>query len=120
MSAMKRFLRLAVYFLMLTLASNAVGWTFNKEAVSDVWFDEQRSSAVDDENLSTDHEASKAVSPEKPCDHWCHAIGHFMGFPSQSAFEISDCIDEHATQLTATFQPSSPDDLFRPPRTTLA
>jgi len=120
MPTMKRFLRLAVYFLMLSLASNAVGWTFNKEAVADVWFDEQRSSVVDDVNLSTDHEAFKTATPEKPCDHWCHAIGHFMGLPSQSTFGISKCLDDHPVQLTATFQHSSPDDLFRPPRTTLA
>lgn len=117
---MKRFLRLAVYFLMLTLASNAVGWTFNEEAVADVWFGEQSGLAQNDGDYSTNQEAFKAASPEKPCDHWCHAIGHFMGLPSQSTFEIPDCLDEYATQLTATFQHSSPDDLFRPPRTTLA
>ena len=117
---MNRFLRLTVYFLMLTLASNAFGWTFNKEAVADVWFEAELNSAEFADQASDEHAEGKAVSHQGQCNHWCHAIGHFMGLPSQSTFDIPECLDEHPIQLTATFQHSSPDDLFRPPRTTLA
>lgn len=113
---MNRFLRQTIYFLMLTLASNAFGWTFNKEAVADVWFDEQYSLAVDDGNSSSNHEETKAVSPEKPCNHWCHAVGHFMGLLSQLVIVIPEFADNYSIQQSAPIQLLSLDGLFRPPR----
>ena len=40
---------------MITLVINAGGWTFNKEAVADVWFDEQRSMAMDIDHSPTEY-----------------------------------------------------------------
>lgn len=113
---MGTFIRQAVYFLMITLVINAAGWTFNQEAVADVWFDEQRSLAVDDGHPSTGYENLKAVSPENPCNHWCHAAGHFIGLLSQSTSLLPEFADEYSIQQPLTFQFISPDARFRPPR----
>jgi len=113
---MHRFLRQIIYFLMLTLASNAFGWTFNKEAVADVWFSEQYSSAADDGNYSGGDEEIKAVSSEKPCDHWCHSVGHFVGFLSQHIIVMPKFADNYAIQQSPPSQSLSLDGLFRPPR----
>lgn len=117
---MKKFLRQSIYFLMLTLVSNAVGWTFNSEAVADVWFEAQINSSVIAEQASDGHADGKAVSHQGQCNHWCHAVGHFMGLPSQSAFAIPEYFGEYTIQPTVTVQSSSPDELFRPPRAILA
>lgn len=112
---MNRFLRHIVYFLMLTLASNAFGWTFNKDAVADVWFSEQSSLAVDDGNFSSSHEEIGASS-EKPCNHWCHAVGHFIGLLSQSVIVMPELADNHSVQQSSPVQLLPLDGLFRPPR----
>ena len=116
---MKKHFRTAVYFLMLTLVSNVVGWTFNKEAVADVWFDEQRSLVVLAEHTS-EYEDAKFVSHQEKCNHWCHAIGHFMGLTSQTSSAIPECFGEYSVQPMVTLIYHVPDDLFRPPRATLA
>jgi hypothetical protein len=117
---MKQHLRPAVYFLLLTLVCNMVGWTFNKEAVADVWFGEPASVAVaDSAPLGAEHAAGDLDSPHS-CNHWCHAIGHFMGLPSQSSFVIPDYLGEYSIQPPVVLRPSFPDNLFRPPRSILA
>lgn len=108
--------RLIVQFMLLTLVINMGGWTFNKEAVADVWFDEQRSLAVDDGHSSTGHENIQVVSPQSPCNHWCHAVGHFMGFISQSASVTPEFANEFSIQQSPVIQSLSPDSRFRPPR----
>lgn len=117
---MKKALRLAVYFLMFTLVSNAAGWTFNEEAVTDVWFDEQRSLVADARHDADGHADSKNISHQSTCNHWCHAIVHFMGLLSQSAFAVPQYFSEYTAQFQVTVQSSSPDELFRPPKATLA
>lgn len=112
---MNRFLRQIVYFLMLTLASNAFGWTFNKDAVADVWFAEQSNLAVDDGNSSSGHGEIKAPS-EKPCNHWCHTIENFMGLLSQSVIVMPEFADSHSIQESSPVQNLSLDGIFRPPR----
>lgn len=108
--------RRIVQFMLFTLVINMGGWTFNKEAVADVWFDEQCSQAVEAEHTSTGIEDSKAVSYHPPCNHWCHAVGHFMGLFSQSASVTPEFSNEYSIQQFPTIQFSSPDGLFRPPR----
>lgn len=117
---MKKFLRQSIYFLMLTLVSNAVGWTFNNEAVADVWFEAQISSVVVADQVSDEHQEGNAAAHEGQCNHWCHAISHFMGLLSQSAFVVPQYFGEYTAQLQVSVQSSSPDALFRPPRATLA
>lgn len=115
---MKSFLRQAVYFLMLTLASNAVGWTFNNEAVADVWFDELRSVEVDVEHTSSDPEYVKAVSHESKCNHWCHAVGQLMGLLGKSIIVTPEFADNYFIQHSLPNQLLAPDSHFRPPRFT--
>ncbi len=117
---MKKFLRQSIYFLMLTLVSNAVGWTFNNEAVADVWFEAQISSVVVADQVSDEHQHDNAVAHQGLCNHWCHAIVHFMGLLSQSAFAVPKYFSEYTAQFQVTVQSSSPDELFRPPKATLA
>ncbi|MFA6202658.1 MAG: hypothetical protein WC710_05655 [Gallionella sp.] len=114
---MGRLIRQAIYFLMITLVINAGGWTFNKEAVADVWFDEQRSLAMEDHYSSSESQGVNAdVSPQSPCNHWCHAAVHFMGLLSQSTPVMPEFVNEYSIQQSKTVQLSSPDGLFRPPR----
>ncbi|MFZ5531208.1 MAG: hypothetical protein ACOY4U_09215, partial [Pseudomonadota bacterium] len=108
--------RRIVQFMLFTLVINMGGWTFNKDAVADVWFDEQRSLAVETEHTSTGIEDSKAVSHQHTCNHWCHAVGHFMGLFSQSVSVTPEFSNEYSTQQFPTIQFSSPEGLFRPPR----
>lgn len=64
---MKKFLRQSIYFLMLTLACNAVGWTFNSEAVADVWFEAQINLAVAADQVSDEHQEGNAAAHEGQC-----------------------------------------------------
>ena len=109
--------RRIIYFIMITLVINAGGWTFNKEAVADVWFDEQRSMAVDVGHSLTESDVAHAVSPEKsPCNHWCHAVGHFMGVLNHSVCAIPEFAQVYSAQPSLFIQSSFPDGNFRPPR----
>ncbi len=108
--------RRIVQFMLITLVINMGGWTFNKEAVADVWFDEQRSLAVDDGYSLTGLDDSKTVSPQSQCNHWCHAFGHFMGLLGQSASATPEFTNEFSIQQYPTIQFSSPDGPYRPPR----
>lgn len=108
--------RRIVQFMLIALVINMGGWTFNKEAVADVWFAEQCSSTVDDTHFSTGHDDLKTVSPQGTCNHWCHAVGHFMGLPGQSASVTPEFAIEYSTPQPLAIQFSSPDGRFRPPR----
>jgi hypothetical protein len=109
--------RRIVQFILITLVINMGGWTFNKEAVADVWFDEQRSLAMGDDHSSSESEGLKAnVSPPSPCNHWCHAVGHFMGLLGQPAPVTPEFANEFSVPQSPVIQFSSPDGRFRPPR----
>jgi len=108
--------RRIVQFMLITLVINMGGWTFNKDAVADVWFDEQRSLAVEAEHTSIGHEDPQTVSHQHPCNHWCHAVGHFMGLLGQLASVTPEFSNKYSVQQFLAIQPSSPDGLFRPPR----
>ena len=108
--------RRIIQFMLITLVINMGGWTFNKEAMADVWFDEQRSLVVEAEHTSTGHEAPKAVSHQHTCNHWCHAVGHFMGLIGQPYPVTPEFSNEYTIQQSFVVQFPSPDGLFRPPR----
>ncbi|MDX8379165.1 MAG: hypothetical protein R8K48_03845 [Gallionella sp.] len=114
---MGRLIRQAIYFIMITLVINAGGWTFNKEAVADVWFDDQRSLVVDEPHFSSERSRIKAeLSPKIPCNHWCHAILHCMGLISQSTTVMLEFVNDYAIRPSYTVHVTSSDGLFRPPR----
>lgn len=115
MNSLTRFRR-AVFFLMITLVINAGGWTFNKEAVADVWFEEQRSQAIDDDHTSVKAGDLKTISHKSLCNHWCHSVGHFMGLLSQSASVTPEFANEYSIQQSLALLFSIPDSRFRPPQ----
>lgn len=111
-----KLIRQSIYFLLITLVINAAGWTFNQEAVADVWFDDQQNCAVADENGTDTAEITQSVSHKNPCNHWCHVIGHFVGLHSQSAAVTPVFASEYSNQHSIAIQFYSPDSRFRPPR----
>lgn len=119
---MRRPIRQTIYFLMITLVINAGGWMFNKEAVADVWFDEQRSLVVDDQHAQSEFKQSdsqeiKAAASQKiPCNHWCHAILHCMGLLSQSTTVTPEFVNEYSIRQSHNIYFSFSDGLFRPPQ----
>lgn len=116
---MDRLILRTIYFLLITLVINAGGWTFNKDAVADVWFDEQleqHSLVVNDNHSSDESEVFKPVYSKIPCNHWCHSIGHFVGLHSQFAFAPPEFINEYSKQQPLPIHLSLPDGTFRPPR----
>ena len=113
---MNSLIRRTIYFLMITLVINAGGWTFNKEAVADVWFDEQRSMAMDIDHSPTESDGVQAVSPESPCNHWCHAVGQFMGLLNHWVPVMHGFAQGYSVQFSLIIQSSFPDGHFRPPQ----
>jgi hypothetical protein len=109
-------IRRAIYFLMITLVINAGGWTFNKEAVADVWFDEQWSMAADIDYSPGSDDIAHAVSSKSPCNHWCHAVGHFMGVFTHESFVMPEFASEQFSNPLLVINHSFPDGHFRPPR----
>lgn len=113
---MDRSIHQTIYLLVITLVINFGGWTFNKEAVADVWFDEQHCMAVDDGHASAQAVEYKIASPEIMCNHWCHIVGHFVGLFSQGTPVTPEFANEYSIQRSFAIQFYFPDDHFRPPR----
>ena len=115
---MNRLIRRTVYLLMITLVINDGGWTFNKEAVADVWFDEQRSlaAAMDIDHSPTESDAAKVVSPKIPCNHWCHAVGHFVGIFFLHSTLLTEVVGDYFIVYKQSPLPSLPESHYRPPR----
>lgn len=98
--------------LIVTLAVNAGGWTFNREAMADVMFDAQEAVVLQADALNAQIPADTV-----PCNHWCHAIGHFVGMTSDWLVTFPSIAPElFFAPDTLKFFPQ-PDGLFRPPRT---
>lgn len=105
-----------IYFLVFTLVINAGGWTFNKEAVADVWFGEQHCQDEDNDHSSAEPEDHKTVSSKSPCNHWCYNVGNFIGLLSQRAPVMPEFANEYSPAQSFVIQFSFPDSRFRPPR----
>ncbi len=108
--------RPTIYFLVITFVINAVGWTFNKEAIADVWFDEQHCQAKDEGNFSALPGDHNTVSSTNPCNHWCYTVGNFIGLLSPLGFMTQEFANTYAIQQSSTIQFFTPDGRFRPPR----
>lgn len=113
---MNKLIHRTIYFLLTTLVINAGGWTFNKEAVADVWLDEQYSLAAVDVHASADPEVTQSVSHTIPCNHWCHSIGHFVGLHSQIEQVMPEFANAYSPQQSLFIHFSFPNSLYRPPR----
>ena len=116
MKKLDKSIRQAIYFLVITLVINAGGWTFNKEAVADVWFNGQQNLAVDSGHASVESACTKTVSPKSSCNHWCYAVGHFVGLFSHLDSVTFEFANEYSAQRCCIIQSSFPDGRFRPPQ----
>lgn len=108
--------RRIVYLLVITLVINVGGWTFNSEAVADMGFDELQSMASGGDQSFTQSDAGKADSVQIPCNHWCHAVGNFMGLLNHWVPIFPAFINGPIPYTSLAVDPSSPDGRFRPPR----
>nr|SPS05983.1 conserved protein of unknown function [Candidatus Nitrotoga fabula] len=113
---MGKLFRQTIYFLVITFVINTVGWTFNKEAVADVWFGEQHCQVEDDDHSSAEPEDHKTVSSKSPCNHWCYNVENFIGLLSQSALVMPEFSNEYSIQQSFVIHFYFPDGRFRPPR----
>ena len=113
---MSNFARRVIYLLVITLVVNVGGWTFNTEALADVLLGDQETVLVKSVQASDPSEAGNLAAPEEPCNHWCHAVGHFIGLLSPMGFITLEFANAYATQQSSTIQFSAPDGRFRPPR----
>ena len=108
--------RRTIYLLVITLVINLGGWTFNKEAWADVLLDEQQSVSSGGIQSSVLSGEDKSTPPEAECNHWCHAIGHFIGLFSHLNPVTPEFSNGYSAQQSLIIQFSSPDGPFRPPR----
>ena len=113
---MSTFFRQTIYFLVITFVINAVGWTFNKEAIADVWFDEQHCQTEDDGHSSAESESLITVSSKSTCNHWCYTISHFIGLFSPMGLMTLEFANTYAIPQSSTIQFFAPEGRFRPPR----
>ncbi|TCV77492.1 hypothetical protein [Sulfurirhabdus autotrophica] len=113
---MKRSIRHIIFLIVITLVINVGGWTFNKEAVADVLLDEQQSVALDNDQSVTSTDTAKVDSAQSTCNHWCHAVGHFMGLLSYWAPIFPEFTNDQIPYTSLVIIPSSTDGQFRPPR----
>ncbi len=105
-----------IYFLVFTLVINAGGWTFNKEAVADVWFGEQHCQTVGNDHSSAAPDDYKTVLSKSPCNHWCYNVANFIGLLGQSALVMPEFSNEYSIQQSFAIHFYFSDGRFRPPR----
>lgn len=105
-------LRRLIFFLIVTLLVNTGGWTFNGEAMADVLRDAQQTAA----DFAQPGHNSLPHDKATPCNHWCHAIGHFVGLPSIWQVTPAPAGGERISIPSHQKITAQPDELFRPPR----
>lgn len=111
-------IRRIVQLLVVTLVINAGGWTFNREAVADVFFAEQETVAAGtmQSSLQTGHYLGERLDTKTPCNHWCHAVGHFLGLFGQVPALSLEPVADYSTQISRFIPEPSSEGRFRPPR----
>lgn len=105
-------LRRLILFLIVTLLVNAGGWTFNREAMADVLRDAQQTAA----DFAQPGHGTLPHDKATPCNHWCHAIGHFVGLPSIWQVAPAPASGERISIPAHQKITAQSDELFRPPR----
>lgn len=110
--------RRILYFLLVTLLTNASGWTFNREAIADVFFASQEviSAATEQLPLHTSADHGAPANAKAPCNHWCHALSHFLGLFDQATCLCFRSITAYFPQLSSLILNPTSEDHFRPPR----
>ena len=111
-------IRRILYVLLATLLTNASGWTFNREAVADVFFAGQVTAYAGMDQLSVqasdEHEAP--LDAKASCNHWCHALDHFLGlFGRVPRLSLTPAADYYPQVFSLILDPTF-EGQFRPPR----
>ena len=106
-----------VQFLLITLVINAGGWTFNLEAVADVFLMEASPmTLVDDESFTEQSGDGKTSLNGVVCNHWCHAVHHFVGiFPLHPILQM-EASGDYFVFLRNIALSYLPEGQYRPPR----
>lgn len=106
-------LRRLVFFLIVTLLVNVGGWTFNGAAMADILRDAQLTAA---DVMQGEPESAPSDPAASPCNHWCHAIGHFVGLPTALP-DVPPAVGGERIPLDAySISSAQGNGLYRPPR----
>lgn len=110
--------RRLLYFLLVTLLINAGGWTFNREAVADVFFGGQETVATAGRPSSpqTGHFQGEPIKAKTPCNHWCHAVANFLALFDRVSALAPAATAIYSHQLSWFIPEPTPEGHFRPPR----
>lgn len=109
-------LRPGIYLLIITLVINTIGWTFNNEAIADVWFNDQACQSAQAADATDQQQAFNKMPAKSPCNHWCYTVGHFLGLLSPVQFNTLEFATAYLNPQPDTIQFSAPDGRFRPPQ----
>lgn len=107
-----------IYLLVITLLINFGGWTFNKEAVADVWLDEQHCivGAAAEHSAASQPVPAKSKSPAIICNQWCHIVGHFIAIVTPTVAATPEFATAYSRNPASVYPLYFPDGRFRPPR----
>jgi len=110
--------RRLIYFLLVTMLINAGGWTFNRDAVADVFFtaDETVSAWGDQPSLQVADSRGEPLKVTVPCTHWCYAVGHFLGLFGVVAALSPDLVTDYSPHVSRPLPEPGQEGRFRPPR----
>lgn len=112
MPIMATSIRRIVQLLLITLLVNAGGWTFNGAAVADVFFQETQQN-----DAAAMAEEPKSCTTKTVCNHWCHAVSHFVGFfPQPPDIIPAGAASDRFAAKRLIILPLLPAGHFRPPR----
>lgn len=101
---------------MVTLVINAGGWTFNSEAVADAFLEAPQTVLADDAATATQPGEGKTGVNGVVCNHWCHAVDHFVGILSLQPILPVRVTGDYFVSRRFIVLPSLPEGLYRPPR----
>lgn len=115
---MSRSIPQIIYLLVISLLINFGGWTFNTEAVADVWFDEPHYAVGADVQHSATSQPfpDKSKSPTILCNQWCHIVGHFIAIMKPAVVATPEFATVYSRSPASTYPLYFPDGRFRPPR----
>ncbi|MBZ0092437.1 MAG: hypothetical protein K8F27_09480 [Sulfuricellaceae bacterium] len=108
--------RRIVQLLLLTLVINTGGWTFNKEAVADAFLEAPHTALEDDAATAAQPGEGKPGLKGVACNHWCHAVDHFVGIFSLHPTLLTEATGDYFVCKQSIVLPSLPEGRYRPPR----
>ncbi len=107
-----------LYFLLVTLLINVGGWTFNRDAVADAFFFEQETAVAGavQPSLQAARHHGEPLKDKAPCNHWCHAVGHFLGLFGPALTLSLKPVADYSPQISRFIPEPTPEGRFRPPQ----